>query len=46
MMQLPLGQLVMCEQQVDVCLYNLFNNLTHSLNKQMTPLPSPAQLLH
>ena len=33
----PLGPPVMCEQQVDVCLYNLFYNLTHSLNEQMTP---------
>ena len=39
------GQPVTCEQQVDVCLYNLFYNLTRSLNEPMTPPPSPAQLL-
>ena len=37
MMRQPLGQPVMCEQQVGACLYNLFYNLTHSLNEQMTP---------
>ena len=45
MTQQPLGQPVMCEQQVGVCLYNLFYNLTCSLNEPMTPPPSPAQLL-
>ena len=45
MTQEALGWPVTCEQQVDVCLYNLFHNLTHSSNKQMTPLPSPAQTL-